>query len=52
MRKRIAAGPINELDIRVGNALTVVVDRFAGIREHVSDAPDGYCERGVLEPRG
>ena len=40
MVERVAAGPVDQLDIGIGQALAVVVERFAGVQQHVGDARD------------
>ncbi len=40
--ERVAAGPIDELDIGVERLGSVVVERFSWVEEHVADACDGY----------
>ena len=36
--KWIAACPVNQLDIRVGHAFAVIVDRLTRFKKHISDA--------------
>ncbi|CUK20615.1 Uncharacterised protein [Achromobacter sp. 2789STDY5608615] len=41
MVERIAAGPIGQADVRIVHALAVVVERLAGVQQHVGDARHG-----------
>ena len=40
MMQRIAAGPVHQLDVGVRQAAAVVVERFAGMQQHVADRRD------------
>ena len=39
--ERITAGPIDQLDVGVGQPTPVVVERLAGVQQHVADRRDG-----------